>query len=307
MAVDLETQLHMLVETIKKQRATVDAEARRLRSPAIIASFDKRDPQSWCLAVMGDSLVRVRLLLEQNFHYIETMGVIAVSRYLFELSVWLNLFERDERYGLVYYGQLLETQQKYYSAYQTQLQREVEMLRKFEKKEQEGQRAVIEEDDEQIDQTALVSRLKSVGQMIDAEAARKFSIYANQAKWNGYGFQAHLVEKKAMPSVKEARDSLSTEQAEFDLNVLPLIKDLVLQDGKKRHWKWNKMAEIVDLLAEYEFIYAFTSKLLHATPVSITTDQKNLELDEMLMFLRYIDVKISDMLDLARRYPRDSI
>mgnify|MGYP003604510971 FL=1 len=62
------------------------------------------------------------------------------------------------------------------------------------------------------------------------------------------------------------------------------------------------MAETVDLLAEYDFIYAFTSKLRHATPASITTDQKNLEPAEMVVFLRYIDVKIQDILDLAGRY-----
>ena len=67
------------------------------------------------------------------------------------------------------------------------------------------------------------------------------------------------------------------------------------------------MAETVDLLAEYEFIYSFTSKLLHATPVSITTDQKNLEPEEIIMFLKYIDVKITDILDLARRYPRNAV
>jgi hypothetical protein len=60
----------------------------------------------------------------------------------------------------------------------------------------------------------------------------------------------------------------------------------------------------VGLLSEYDYIYAFASKLLHATPASITTDQKNLEPEEMLIFLKYIDVKIVDMLDQARRYPR---
>ena len=304
MPIDLDTQLNTLVKTIKEQHATVNSEAQRLRTPQILLTFDKRDPRSWCLAVMGDSLIRVRLLLEQNFQYIETIGIVAVSRYLFELSVWLNLFERDERYGLVYYGQLIETQQKYYVAYQTQLQREVEMLRKFEKKEEQARSLVSKEAGEQSTREA---RLRAASQMIDAEAARKFSLYASQAKWTGYGLQADSVEKNAMPSVKEALDSLSSEQVAFDKNLLPAITDLVLQDGKKKHWKWNRMAETVDLLAEYEFIYSFTSKLLHATPVSITTDQKNLEPEEIIMFLKYIDVKITDILDLARRYPRNAV
>ena len=54
---------------------------------------------------------------------------------------------------------------------------------------------------------------------------------------------------------------------------------------------------------EYDFIYRFSSKLLHATPASITTDQKNLEMSELALFLKYIYVKIDDVLELASAYP----
>lgn len=304
MAPSLATQIHALVESIKAHHAAVDAEARRLRTPEILRSFDKQSARSWCIAVMGDSLVRLRLLLEQNFNFVETIGVVAVSRYLFELSVWLCLFEGDERYGLVYYGQLLETQQKYYEDCFAQLQREVEMLKAFDRKEHDAQRAVI---GETATPTDLGDRLRATAQVIDAEAARKFSLYAEQAKVNGYGFQAHLVEKKALPGVKSALEALNAEQADFDANVLPGIRDLALtKDGKKKRWEWKKMAETVDLLPEYNFIYAFASKLLHATPASITTDKKNLEPAEITMFLRHINIKTADMVDLARRYPRDA-
>jgi hypothetical protein len=66
------------------------------------------------------------------------------------------------------------------------------------------------------------------------------------------------------------------------------------------------MADRVDLLPEYDFLYTFASKLLHATPASITTDQKNLEPQEFVVFLKYINVKTLELIDLARRYPRDA-
>ncbi|RME56494.1 hypothetical protein D6779_10540 [Candidatus Parcubacteria bacterium] len=53
---------------------------------------------------------------------------------------------------------------------------------------------------------------------------------------------------------------------------------------------------------EYDYLYSFASKLLHATPASITTDQKNLEVQEMELFLKYINVTIGDILALAREY-----
>ncbi len=254
---------------------------------------------------MGDSLVRVRLFLEQNFNFIETMGVVAVSRYLFELSVWLHLFERDERYGLVYYGQLIETQQRYYSDYLGQLQREVELLLAFEKKEHEAQDVLLNDDASPED---IGSRYRATAQMIDAQAALKFSLYTDDAKVNGYGFQAHLVETQAISSVEAALETLQTEQAEFETHVLPLITDLVqTEKGKKKRWEWKEMAVSVGLLAEYDFLYAYASKLLHATPASITTDQKNLELSEFCVFLKYIDVKTIELIDLARRYPRNAL
>ena len=47
------------------------------------------------------------------------------------------------------------------------------------------------------------------------------------------------------------------------------------------------------------FIYTYTSLLMHATPVSIITDQKNLELGEIRMFLKYALVRIIDVIRMA--------
>jgi hypothetical protein len=62
------------------------------------------------------------------------------------------------------------------------------------------------------------------------------------------------------------------------------------------------MAQKVHLTDEYDYIYSFSSRVLHATPASITTDRKNLELPEIQIFLKYIDVKIADVLALAWEY-----
>ena len=64
---------------------------------------------------------------------------------------------------------------------------------------------------------------------------------------------------------------------------------------------WKEEAGRVGMQAQYEFIYSFTSRLLHATPASIFTDQKNLEVAEMVLFLDYIYVSMLDALDIAAR------
>jgi hypothetical protein len=142
-----------------------------------------------------------------------------------------------------------------------------------------------------------ISIPKTISDAIDAEASRRFSIYIKDAQINGYGFQAYLVEKKAVPQVEQALAELALEKDSFDATVPQAVKDLV-----PRQWNWRRMAEIVGLVDEYDYIYSFASKLLHATPASITTDHKNLELEEMEVFLKYIDVKLADLEALAQEY-----
>lgn len=54
--------------------------------------------------------------------------------------------------------------------------------------------------------------------------------------------------------------------------------------------------------AQHEFIYSFTSRLLHATPAGMFTEQKNLEVPEMVLFLNNVYVSMFDALDLAARH-----
>jgi hypothetical protein len=305
MSAPIEEQIAKLVASIKDKRTALDAEAMRIRTPEIIGAFDKWNHDSWCLSVAGDCLVRLRLFTEQNFNFIETMAVISVARYILELSVWLQLFNLDPGYGLVYYAQLLETQHRYWKDYRAQLDREIALLKKFEQEEKDALREAMSpithpSDPDQQRQAAYAAP-KSVANVIDKQAARHFSIYAEQAKVNGYGFQAHLVEKKVVPEIDKSLADIDAEKATFTSAVSQQIRDLI-----PNRWQWRQMAQKVGLVDEYDFIYTFSSKLLHATPASITTDQKNLELSELVVFLKYINVKIGDVLELASAYPSEA-
>jgi hypothetical protein len=293
MSDQIKHDVERLVESIISRGQSLDAVAQRLRTPQILSAFNKWDHKSWCRSVAGDALVRLRLFTEQNFNFIETMGVISVARYIFELSTWLKLFELDPRYGLVYYHQLLDTQEHHFRAVRSQLRREVTMLKSFDEREKESQGEVLE-NSKSVSSATLLSSLKTISDGIDTEASRGFSIYAKDAQVNGYGFQAFLVETKAIPQVEQALSDIADEGRKFDAIVPQDVKDLI-----PRRWQWRQMAEKVGLVDEYDYIYSFTSKLLHATPASITTDQKNLELPEIRVFLKYIEVKMADIESLA--------
>lgn len=260
--------------------------------------FDKWSAKDWCRNTFGNALVRLLQLTENNFKFIEPIGVLAVARYVFELSIWLHLFQKDSRYCLIYYRELLETQRKYYEDTAEHLRREVALLERFEAMDRGATTEVIRV-------ASTEGLMGEVGEMIrnamghvDAEASRNFSLYLEDAKTNGYGFQAHLVEKKAIPPVEQAIKDITKEIQDFQSRVPQDVQNLA-----KGRWQWRRMAEEAGLLHEHDYIYAYASRLLHATPASLTTDQKNLELSEICIFLRYIYVKILEIMELARVQP----
>ena len=52
--------------------------------------FDNNSPDFWRSNIYGDAPVKIRIILENNFKQIETIGLVAVTRYIFEISVWLS-------------------------------------------------------------------------------------------------------------------------------------------------------------------------------------------------------------------------
>lgn len=292
-------RLPNLIGQIRERQQALDDASRQLRTPAILESFDEWNQESWCVAVAGDALVRLRILVEQNFRMVETIGVVAIARYTFELALWLRLFEVDRRYGLVYFDQFLATQERYVKDTFDQNKREVAWLRSIGEKESAAHDNLAPDVTgcKLTDGTSLGVRLREISDQIDAEAARRFSIHAASAQINGYSFQAHLVETKLMPPMKQQLEDIAAQRVEFESKAASRVEDI-----RPRKWEWRQMAKRVGLIDEYDYLYSFASKLIHATPVSITTDQKCLEDDEMEMFLRFILVTIDDVLELASKY-----
>ncbi len=293
-------QVEDLVGAIRNLRPDVERLAKPFRHDPVSGeepAFNKWSAEDWRRNVFGNALVRLSQLMENNFRFIETMGLLAVARYVFELSVWLHLIQKDSRYGLVYYRELLETQRKYWEDTAEQLRREVALLKRFETMDNRANQEVIQAYKEGEVSDAGEMMRSTMGR-VDAEASRNFSLYLDAAKKNGYGFQAHLVEKKAIPPVEQAITDIAKEMQAFQSRVPLDVQNLV-----KGRWQWKRIADEAGLAHEHDYIYAFASKLLHAAPASLTIDKKNLELPEICIFLRYTHVKILEIMGLARLQP----
>lgn len=263
----------------------------------------KRSTRFWVFVAFADALVRLRLFVEQNFRHIEPMGLLAVTRYTFELTVWLKRLHGDPRYGLVYYYVLVAKQLAYHIDLHSQLNREIDFLRRIDQQEKQllNQRAeeLMGLPDQEAQRVAAATLTGDVLREIDQRAAREFSLYAEQARTNGYSFQAYLVEKKVLPQVAQAITDLKKELDSLDNNLPQEVRALLPKNWGK-DWKWKDEARAVGMEHEFDFIYTYTSRLLHATPPSLTTDQKNLEPDEVRMFMRYIHVRLLDAMQMAK-------
>ena len=265
-------------------------------------TFDKFSADDWRRNTFGNALVKLRQQVENNFNFIETMGLLAVARYVFELSIWLRLFQLDSRYCLIYYRELINTQRKYYEDTLTHLRREIQLLKRFAERDKEESDGVLHHRNQVNSAEEFGDLLRNAMERVDAEASRHFSIYFDDARINGYSFQACLIEKKAVPQVEDAINQIDGELREYDKRVPQDIKKLV-----KGRWQWRRMSEKAGIVHEHDYIYSYASKLLHATPASLTTDQKNLEIQEICLFLRYIYVKILEIMDMARSQPECKI
>jgi hypothetical protein len=63
-----------------------------------------------CAVAYREGLIKLKILLENNLHFIETLGVLALTRYMFELLVWFRILERDPEQGIEFYWQVIENQ-----------------------------------------------------------------------------------------------------------------------------------------------------------------------------------------------------
>lgn len=298
-----EQEIADLAKNIREHRSVLETTAQSFRTKEKRENFDLKNANDWCNSVFGDSLVKLRIITENNFNYLESFSLISVTRYIFEMSVWLKLLTKDSRYGLVYYSQLLKGQREYWTRTQAHMNKEVTFLEKMESEERELTKKRLEEirlmgNTEEATKNAE-SMSEYVQSIIDAKADRIFSIFTKQAKFNGYGLQAALVRKTQIKMTENSLTEIANEKEKFEDKLPDEVKEMVI---KNINWRWDQKAREVDLEDEYNFIYTFTSKLIHAAPTSITTDSKNLEYPEMVLFLRYINTKIKDIVELSRNY-----
>lgn len=252
------------------------------------------------LQILSDALIKIRLFIENNLRIIETMGVLALTRYVFELVVILKNLRSNEKFAFLYMQKMLLQQCEHFDDYADQVRSEIAFYIARGTEEKSAHDAVMKKyaKTSSITMSARNSRrlgekmadeINLISSLIDEDLALNFTLYSDDIARNGYAYQAHLLEKKVLASVIEkaerARASYEKMKAAWSNVVDPFPMSF-------KKWNWKEMSKHVFMEVEYDFIYSYTSRLLHASPYSLTTDEKNLENPEVLMFLRYIEQQI---------------
>lgn len=255
----------------------------------------------WILIIFRDTFLKLKNILDQNFKYIETMGLLAVTRYVFETLVWSRLLDNDMRYGLVHYSHLIDAQIKHYEENLKKVSDEIGLFEALAKEENtridNAVQKIFEKGSNTLDPKSGQSQIiQEIMKETDRKARLSFCIYGDDAKVNGYGFQAYLLKKQMVEKIRNFAQEVREERIRFDKN----CSGEILKLAQKR-WKWNEQAKKVGMLEQYEFLYSFTSRLLHSTPVSRTTNQKDLELQEIKIFLDFTYIAILEISDLGKK------
>jgi hypothetical protein len=295
MSAEINVLADEIISLLPRIKLAIDALEERLS--AVSVSLDESNLFSsasyWRLAAVKDGMIKVRLIVEQNFNYIETFSVLAISRYILELLIWFRLLlSKNPEYAFRYAQQLVTDKRDHAREHLAKLRNEIELFKQLQAKEDGAVGKAADRAARGPEQFRIATRM--IAQEIDRAARLQFCLYADDAKTRGYGFQAHLLETQGIP------------QLEQEIQHLQELKDKAISQmpnnvQKYKRWLWKDMAEAAGLQEQFAFVYAYTSRLLHATPTSLTTNQKNLELDEMKMLLNFVFVSCLEMSEGSER------
>lgn len=288
------------IQNLSSILSDLTGRARRVIASPAIANLEGRNRAEILLPceIGAEALERCNILVTNNVRVLETLGVISLTRYVFELLVWLKTIRQTPLKALYFIMLSLKDGEAHTTQHIQHLKAEASFLETMAERDDPvpGMRALQEQHGQNLTAEIVWAAEQARRTAIDLDARRHFSVYAGDAKINGYSFQAHLIKTKAMPAAEaDLAERLQTRADVVDR----FGQDLISESGSGTKWVWANSASAVGMQAEYDYIYRYTSRLLHATPTSFYTSSKNLELTEMRVFLEFVYVRLLDVLDVV--------
>lgn len=239
------------------------------------------------------------MLVDAISESISTFNLLAAARYLFEALVWVRTINGNADWAAVFIIHAFEEQAQHLDGLRKQAEFEASYFSELDQEDlDQSTKAALAAIAAGADASALQTIEKSVRDEIDKRARRALCLYADSAKCNGYGYESQIISKKIIPRIESERTSLLAERAGIEAKLPERIGNLARE---KR--SWEQRARNVGMFRQYDFIYRYTSRLLHAMPASIYTGQKNLTVIEVKTLLEYIYISILDAIEITQGSP----
>jgi AcrR family transcriptional regulator len=251
-------------------------------------------PIIWILRAQQGTLEKLGLMFKREGIY-ESFELLAIARNLFENLVWLRLMNLDHRYGLVFFAILLQNQKAHNENMRKQALAEAVLFDSMDALDDDVLESTLlsnldpTEDELKELQAAFIARRDELDDMV----RREYCLHASAATENGYALQAMLIRDKLLPEL-DKRDATLAQNDSLLAPVLATTLTANLQ-GCIKKWNWQLQAKLVGMEKNYDFLYRFTSRLLHSTPINLITD-KALAPEEQLVILDYIVISAGDVL-----------
>jgi hypothetical protein len=279
-------------------RASTSGRLWWLRQSSASEAISSRSAPIWILQAHLGTLDKLDLLLTHEREP-GTFEALGVARNLFENLIWVRLFNLDQRWGIVFYHHLLLQQKQSTEQMIAKVRDEISLFEEVDAEDNQildetlG-KAILETDDPKLIAQAREAH-RALQADLDMRVRRSFALYAAAARFNSYAYQSHILRERVVPdheakltSIRAAMDALTPQ--------LPNLLDQRLLNLTNARWNWRQRADEVGMAPQYDFLYSYTSKLLHSTPLNIITE-KELSASEVLVMLDYIFVATSDLLD----------
>ena len=266
----------------------------------------ERDRLTWILRSHSGTLDKLDTLLKTKASP-ETFQLLASARNLFENLVWIRLFKSNLEFGHVFYEMLVRQQVDSIEGNIAQVQAEISLFRTCADLDRDISDRLISESKSASSEEECAAATHSQHERreeLDRHVRRSFTLYGAAAKYNGYSYQAHLLQTKALPKLEETLAECRRSLSDFEKEKASLLSGKLANAASK--WNWHDRARDVGMLAQYDFLYRYTSRLLHSTPMNLITE-KGLSESEHLLMLDYLFVTISDLYDEIEEFEAPGI
>ena len=251
---------------------------------------------TWILQAHVGTLNKLAMLLP-NYRTPTTAELLVVARNLFENLVWLRLFELNAQEGVTFYAQLLKDQKQDVERTIAKVSAEADLFDAASKEDL----AIVGDAFSSIGKDGKVSKTdidaaneeeRRRHRDLDTRIRTGFTLFGSAARYNGYGWQAHLIRTKDVPKRQAHLAKIDQLINEFEI----YIGDAGRLADARRRWVWRNEAVKVGMVDDYDFLYAWTSRLLHSTPMNIITEKELLD-PEQIMLLEYIAITVRKVID----------